>query len=189
MEVKEFYNKNKNSVTLAAAVLLLYAVARFSRGGYTLNQKQWEALSKNGGILNPLKGRLVVTSGYGYRSNPKTGQPGQFHNGTDLVLRGGNSLGAPVYAPYGGKIVVNEWNAYGGGNQLIIDSGYAKFGFAHLLERSPLKVGDIVKKGQMVGKLGNTGTSTGAHLHFTLRLDDKLVDALKAMPGLKKSLS
>ena len=67
-----------------------------------------------------------------------------------------------------------------GGNQIIIDSGYAKFGFAHLNRYAEgIKVGSIVSKGQLIGYVGNTGISTGTHLHFTLRLNDVATDPSK----------
>lgn len=187
-KLKVFYQKNKNTVLAGGALVLLYVVLKLAKRGYTLTKDTWTELVARGGVTNPLKGRLVLTSGYGYRTNPATGQSGQFHNGADLVLRGGATSGAPVLAPFSGTITVNEWNVYGGGNQLIIDSGYATFGFAHLLERSPLRVGTIVKKGQVVGRVGNTGTSTGAHLHFTLRLGGAFANPVTAMPGLAAAL-
>jgi murein DD-endopeptidase MepM/ murein hydrolase activator NlpD len=181
--MQQINTKYKKYAIIAGAAILLYAILR---GGKTeLTEQYWK--NNKDKILSPLKGLLILTSSFGYRNNPLTGQPGQFHNGADLVMRNMASAGQPVYAPYSGKILKKWYNAFGG-HQLIIDSGYAKFGFAHLMEESPFSVGDIVKIGQVIGKLGNTGTSTGPHLHFTLRLNDALVDPVSNIPALKKAI-
>ena len=49
-------------------------------------------------------------------------------------------------------------------------------GYAHLNKRSPLSVGTLVKKGDIIGEVGNTGISTGAHLHYTIRVNGELIN-------------
>ena len=175
-----FYQKNKNTIKVAASVILLYGILKMALRNYSLSESEWKAKIKSGEIKNPLAGKLTLTSAYGNRY-------GQFHNGADLVLRAGNSLGAPIYSPWNGKVAINAYNQIGG-NQVIIDSGFAKFGFSHLKELSPLPVGSIVSKGQVIGKLGSTGISSGPHLHFTLRLGEVVVNPVLNMPGLANAL-
>ena len=164
-------------------MLLTYLIYKLGIKNVEITEAEFLRLKSNKGIKNPLAGKLVLTSPFGWRIQPKTGKQ-EFHNGVDLVFPyPTQTSGQPIYAPLSGKISANYSNALGG-NQLILDSGFAKFGFAHLLQPSPLPVGTIVKKGQEIGKVGNTGLSTGAHLHFTLRLNGAVVDPLKNLPDL-----
>ena len=86
-----------------------------------------------------------------------------------------------------GKVSKN-WFDNLGGNQIVVDSGFVKFGFAHLQTPSPLPVGTLVQSGQLIGYVGNTGRSTGAHLHLTMRLNDVVVDPVKNLPALAKQI-
>ena len=87
------------------------------------------------------------------------------HRGTDY---NGFAAGEPVLAVYDGKIVTNKWSDVLG-NVAVLQVGKYYFGYCHMLEASPLKVGTVVKSGDVVGKAGNTGSaSAGTHLHFTL---------------------
>jgi murein DD-endopeptidase MepM/ murein hydrolase activator NlpD len=104
-----------------------------------------------------------ITSGYGNRKAPKAGASTN-HNGLDLAV----PLNSDVFSPMDG--VVSSITTDGkGGNQLIIEhsNGY-KTGYAHL-NGFKVRVGDHVNKGQLVAFSGNTGNTTGPHLHFTLR--------------------
>ena len=105
------------------------------------------------GILNwPMSGK--ITSPYGTRS---TG----FHSGLDI----GGVIGRGVYAAAGGKVVLSSWY-YAYGNCILIDHGNGmKTRYAHL-SAYKVKVGDTVERGQLIGLCGNTGRSTGPHLHF-----------------------
>jgi len=123
-------------------------------------------------IVNPLNGK--ITSGFGNRTNPITRVP-NFHNGTDISAR----LDTAIVAPLNG-VVSAKYTNNAGGNQLIIDSGYPRFGFAHLNRYAEgIEVGSVVSRGQVIGYVGDTGISTGTHLHFTLRLNDAPTDPAK----------
>ena len=103
-----------------------------------------------------------LTSPYGYRIHPTTGQY-KFHNGVDLA----NDQGTPIYAARSGKVTVAT---YGGtyGNYVTINhgDGYSSL-YAHMT-RYVVHKGDTVKKGQLIGYMGSTGRSTGPHLHFSI---------------------
>lgn len=112
------------------------------------------------------------------------------HNGIDYATKTGSNY----YAPQDGKIVTARFDLapnttgqqYGYGNNIKIDHGneWTTLG-AHLLE-GYVSVGDIVKAGQLIAKTDNTGWSTGAHLHFEIKVngspvnpEDYLVDTLE----------
>ena len=63
------------------------------------------------------------------------------------------------------------------------------FGFAHLKDKSPLAVGSKIAQGSFIGYVGNTGHSFGPHLHFTLRLNNVVVDPVSNIQVLKNALS
>ena len=97
--------------------------------------------------------------------NPITNKE-NIHNGVDIAA----PMGTPVYAAAGG-VVKNAEMLDGWGNLLVIEhsKGYSSF-YAHL-EGFSVKAGTIVKKGQQVATVGNTGLSTGPHLHYEVRKD------------------
>lgn len=172
-------NLNKTLI-IGGAFMLTYLLYKLGFKGYTITKSDWNNLNETNRINLPLRGKIIMTSPYGQRSRG-------FHNGVDLVLSTG-TFGAPIYAPLSGTIKSNYFDDRGG-FQLVLDSGYARFGFAHLKEKSNLKVGTKVTKGQIIGYLGNTGTSTGAHLHFTLRLNGQIVDPIQNIKALKSAIS
>lgn len=104
----------------------------------------------------PFKGR--VTSKYGPRRRG-------IHQGTDIDLETGD----PIYATFDGRVRHTTYVARGYGNLIIIrhDNGLETF-YAHLSEVN-VKPGDWVTAGQVIGKGGNTGRSTGSHLHYEMR--------------------
>ncbi len=104
----------------------------------------------------PFKGR--ITSKYGPRRS-------RIHQGTDIDLETGD----PVYATFDGRVRVTTYVRGGYGNLVIIrhDNGLETY-YGHLSEIS-VKPNDWVSAGQVIGKGGNTGRSTGSHLHFEMR--------------------
>ena len=112
--------------------------------------------------VDPVKGR--ITSRYGMRN-------GRLHNGTDIAV----AVGTPVKSPWRGTVSETYTNS-AGGKQIIINhpNGY-RTGYAHLSEYR-VSSGQKVRRGQVIALSGNTGGSTGPHLHFTLRKNGQLVD-------------
>ena len=113
---------------------------------------------------------------------------GSVHKGTDIAKSGGCN----IVAAQTGKVIVASGNgAYNGGygNYVIIDHG-TKDGvrytsvYAHLKSVS-VKKGDTVVKGQKIGYMGSTGWSTGTHLHFEIRRNNKQINAMQYYPELK----
>ena len=120
-------------------------------------------------LLYPLE-KWIITSGFGDRIHPITNNI-KFHNGIDLSA----PVGTPLYSPESGKVSKSYTNNTGG-KQIIIqhDNGYTT-GYAHLNDRL-VQVGDRLNRGQIFAHTGNTGASTGPHLHFTVRKDNILID-------------
>jgi len=106
-----------------------------------------------------------VTSGFGFRKSPFTGLR-EKHEGWDIAARNG----APVRATADGVVVV-EGREYGYGNLVEIDHGYGIVTRYGHNSKHLVKVGDRVKRGQVVSLVGNTGRSTGRHLHYEVLLN------------------
>lgn len=103
------------------------------------------------------------------------------HKGVDIV----NHPRSVVWAPQDGKVVVKERYAYSG-NTVVIDHGWGIFSLFYHLDSfaDTIKVGDTIKKGNPVGKLGQTGYASGYHLHWEMRVNDTEVDPLEwTKPG------
>ncbi len=106
----------------------------------------------------------VMASGYGYRQDPIYGTT-KFHEGMDFSA----DIGTPVYATGNGTVVRAGWES-GYGNLVEIDHGFNYITrYAHLSKINVTK-GQQTKRGDKIGELGNTGKSTGPHLHYEVRL-------------------
>lgn len=118
--------------------------------------------------IRPVRG--WISSGFGYRRSPFTGRR-EFHHGLDIV----NRKGSPVVATADGRVEFAGHNG-GYGNLVVIDHGMGvKTKYGHLY-RIEVKVGDKVIRGQEIGALGNTGRSTGPHLHYEVVVNKHAVD-------------
>jgi murein DD-endopeptidase MepM/ murein hydrolase activator NlpD len=124
-------------------------------------------------VRKPLEGDLDMSSPFGVRSDPFLGRPAM-HTGIDL--RG--DLGEPVHATATGTVTVAGWEG-GYGKMVEIDHGNGlATRYGHLSEID-VKVGQRVRIGEVVGKIGSTGRSTGTHLHYETRVRDEPVDPQK----------
>lgn len=108
----------------------------------------------------------TMSSGYGYRVDPIYGAS-KFHEGLDFAA----AKGTDVFATGDGKVTLAAREA-GYGNCIDIDHGYNYLTrYAHLSEIL-VRPGEEVKRGQLIGKVGSTGKSTGPHLHYEVRFKD-----------------
>lgn len=118
-----------------------------------------------------------ISSDFGWRKSPFGGKGSTFHEGIDIA----NDSGNPVVAAADGTVAFAGWKgAYG--RLLEIDHGYGyvtKYGHNSALL---VNVGDKVKKGEEIARMGNTGRSTGPHLHFTVVKDGEACDPLVYLP-------
>lgn len=113
----------------------------------------------------------IVTSGFGYRSDPITGET-LFHDGLDIA----NQIGTPVFAPADG-IVKATGQMQNFGNAVVIahpESGVETI-YGHL-KKSSVQASQSVKRGELIGFVGNSGKSTGPHLHYEIRKNGSAVN-------------
>ena len=132
----------------------------------------------------PVKG--PITSGYGKRKDPLN-RKSAFHTGIDFRGNRGEKIRATADG-----VVKKAFRNGGYGNYVLIDhgNGYTS-SFSHM-QKYLVHKGDKVKRGQVIGLIGNTGRSTGTHLHYEVARDDKPINPykfLKVASLAKKSIS
>lgn len=123
-----------------------------------------EYLDFSGAHFPTIHGTLL-NSPYGIRKH-------RLHRGVDLHLHIGDS----VVAAYPGKVVVSKYNRRGYGNYVMIEHANGTRTLYGHLQKRLVEVGDIVEGGQLIGKGGNTGRSSGPHLHFEIRYGEVNID-------------
>ncbi len=124
-------------------------------------------------VRKPIIGEIDLSSSFGVRNDP-FGRGPAMHSGLDFR----SSTGDPVRATANGTVVTAGWNG-GYGKMVEIDHGNGiSTRYGHLSEIE-VKVGQRVRIGQTVGRVGSTGRSTGPHLHYETRIDDTPVDPQK----------
>lgn len=126
-----------------------------------------------------------ITSGFGYRRDPINGR-GAMHAGIDFK----GAIGSPIYAAADGVVSYAGWES-GYGQAIEITHGNGMLTrYAHL-SRIGVKAGQKVAAGDTIGGLGSTGRSTGPHLHFEVRINDRAVNPrpfLEAAPDVLKEV-
>jgi len=100
------------------------------------------------------------------------------HNGLDF----GVVVGTPVETTMDGKVIYAGWNDQGYGNLVIVENGEYRTYYAHL-SSIPVSVGEAVTAGSTIGLSGNTGNSTGPHLHYEIRRNKIPIDPTSATLG------
>ena len=113
-----------------------------------------------------------MTSGFGYRRDP-FGGGGEFHPGVDLAA----SAGSPVRATADGVVGRAGWNG-GYGQMIALEQGNGvETRYGHMSQLAVVP-GQQVRRGEVIGYVGSTGRSTGAHLHYEVRVNGRPVDPL-----------
>lgn len=111
-----------------------------------------------------------VSSDYGWRTHPITGKR-SFHPGVDIA----NKVGTSILAYAGGTVTKTGWtNSYG--NYIVIDHGGGLETYYIHLSGFDVSVGDSVSGGQLIGRMGKTGSATGSHLQFEVRVNGSAVN-------------
>lgn len=129
-------------------------------------EKLWQ-----GAFIVPLKG--VSTGGNFGRKRVLNGKPRSPHTGIDFPA----ATGTPVFAAQSGKVALAE-GFYYPGNTILIDHGLGVFTFYGHLSEIAVKPGQLVKVGELIGKVGATGRVTGPHLHWGVTIDKARVNGL-----------
>ena len=132
-------------------------------------------------IVMPLNRKISVTSPYGTRIHPIFGTI-KMHNGIDLAARYEN-----IYSVMDGIVSETGWDSHGGGNYIKIQH-FNRFETAYLhLSEIYYHTGENVKAGYIIGKSGNTGNSTGPHLHFSVKEFGKSINPVHFLNDLIKA--
>lgn len=118
-----------------------------------------------------------INNEFGFRRNPFGGRNYEFHAGMDIDGERGDS----VMAPANGTILKAGWQG-GYGNMIEIDHGNGLTTRYGHLSKIEVQVGDVINRGQLIGLVGSTGRSTGPHLHYELRLNDKSINPRLLLP-------
>jgi len=131
---------------------------------------EYSALPPEPVWLTPAEGRISSPSGI--RNNPVTGRR-EFHDGIDIAI----PTGTPVLAPKPGVVSASGFcRGYGNFMRITHENGYVTF-YAHL-SRNIAPIGSAVYQGEKIAYSGNTGQSTGPHLHFGIFQNGQFVNPL-----------
>ena len=123
--------------------------------------------------VNIASSRIRFSSSFGYRRDPFHGDY-RMHSGVDLS----GPVGEPIYATGNGRVIQVGFDFFGYGNFVLIDHGFGyKTRYAHL-RSSTVSIGSIVRRGEVIGEMGNTGRSKGPHLHYEVIYRNRPVNPL-----------
>jgi murein DD-endopeptidase MepM/ murein hydrolase activator NlpD len=168
-ENSSVYNKKWYRQKLQDSLILVAQTKMLIRSQNSKNKlTQYEFVNeprekKYSKIVMPLNREISITSPYGTRMHPIFGAS-KFHNGIDLAANYEN-----VYSVLDGVVTETGWDNKGGGNYIKIKH-FDRFETAYLhLSEIYYRVGEFVKTGFIIAKSGNSGNSTGPHLHFSVK--------------------
>jgi murein DD-endopeptidase MepM/ murein hydrolase activator NlpD len=127
----------------------------------------------------PLSSNKNISSAYGPRINPITKKAGNFHTGIDIVAK----VGTPIQAASDGEVSeIFDYGKRGYGRLMIVSHANDFFTYYAHQSKFEAQKKDKVKAGQIIGYVGNTGASTGPHLHFEVRKGREHYDPKKFVP-------
>jgi murein DD-endopeptidase MepM/ murein hydrolase activator NlpD len=118
-----------------------------------------------------------INNEFGFRRNPFGGRTYEFHPGMDID----GERGDLVVAPANGTVIKSGWTG-GYGNMVEIDHGNGLTSRYGHLSKIEVESGDAIQRGQLIAFVGSTGRSTGPHLHYELRLNDKPINPRHFLP-------
>ena len=172
----EYSRKNDISDTLGNLITKLNSQLQIQTGSYeTVYKKALEHQSSLSHMpaIQPIsqKDLIMISSNFGLRSDPFLEQQ-EVHRGLDFVA----AEGKDVYATGDGTVTLVQESRIGYGNEIFIDHGFG-FGsrYAHL-SQILVKEGQNVKRGELIGKVGESGRATGPHLHYEVLYENKPVN-------------
>ncbi len=139
---------------------------------------QNQTIVSESGYMWPLSGYYTLSSLYGGRTHPITGKPNN-HGGIDIPA----PKNTHILASKSGMVITSGYNSSYGNYVVISHGGGASTLYAHMTSRA-VSVGDSVKQGQTIGYVGTTGSSTGNHLHFEVRVNGNRTDPINYFPDL-----
>ena len=131
------------------------------------------------GFIWPLSSAKTITSFYGSRIHPVTGRANN-HTGIDIAAAGGT----PILATKSGVVITSTYNS-SYGNYVVISHGNGQTTLYAHMSRRGVSANATVKQGQTIGYVGSTGSSTGNHLHYEIRVNGYRQDPLNYFKGSK----
>jgi len=178
-------NKQKNQVE--HSVKELEALAKQMDAEIARKQKELadklaaegKKITSESGYKWPLTNYTNLSSLFAGRKDPFTGRPAT-HSGIDVPA----PKGVKILSAKSGVVLTSAYNKGGYGNYVVVDHGNGNTTlYAHMSSRA-VKVGDVVKQGQVLGYVGTTGRSTGNHLHYEIREKNVRIDPVTRYSGL-----
>lgn len=130
-------------------------------------KKDAEEIKSKINFIKPLNG--IITSVFGWR-NPTVSTVSKYHTGLDIAANEGTNI---ISATNGKVILASSKGAYGNHLKIQVEDTIIIYAHCSSLE---VNEGDEITQGQVIAKVGSTGNSTGPHLHFEIRKDDRYVD-------------
>ena len=127
----------------------------------------------------PIKDSYRLTSSFGYRRDPK-GAGTQMHKGTDMA----GAYGTPIYATAEGTVTFAGWNAGYGRHVRIRHANGVETTYSHMSQLR-VEVGQRVSRGDRIGDMGNSGRSTGTHLHYEVQVNGTPVNPMTFIKAAK----
>ena len=161
-------------LTRALGADWVYAANARAKKGGVLGAQRFLGGFADGGVAWPVNGA---------RLGAYFGQRGRlwssgYHTGQDFVA----PTGRPIHSVMAGKVTSTGWSSWGGNLTKILVPGLGQFYYAHQ-SGQVVRVGDQVSAGQTIGYVGNTGNTTGPHLHLELRVGGRPVDPMPVFQG------
>lgn len=161
------------SLRFVLGILLLYSMTGCTAMNRSVPLQKPPATVSGHGFIRPVS--TPVTSFFGERN---LGDGESFHKGVDF---GGNWMVTPVFAARGGKVIISARSkTYGQWIEIQHSDGWSTR-YCHLTWRH-VKKGARVNRGDLIGRIGNSGRSTGSHLHFEVRRNGEPVDPAGVVP-------
>ena len=158
-----------NSLSLRTA----YQVKSFDEiGGLIKNKEKLLAATPS---IQPISNKNLnrIASGFGYRIDPVY-KDRRAHMGLDFTA----PMGTPIYATADGRVKDAGFNTGGLGNRVVVSHGFSyETVYGHMV-RIKARVGEMVKRGEVIGYIGSTGKSTGPHLHYEVHRNGVPVDPI-----------
>ncbi|CAB4128136.1 Peptidase M23 [uncultured Caudovirales phage] len=142
----------------------------------TLTARNYTPTLRDPGLYHPNYiwpfSESIISSGFGYRAKA-CNDCSTYHDGVDFTP----GYGTPVVAASAGVVIVAEYAGGLGVHVIVRDEGQTDAYYGHMIDGSlKVSVGDVVTQGQQLGNVGSTGTSTGPHLHFGLKIDGSFIN-------------
>lgn len=154
----------------------LWKYRNSGKASYTGKYAEREKEISTGTFNWPAQG--VITSGFGYRRAPVRGAS-TYHQGIDI----GGSIGDPIAASDGGTVTFAGWNG-GYGYQVVVKHYDGSESLYSHLDSYSVQPGQVVSQGDQIARMGSTGTSSGPHLDFRIRVNGKFVNPMNYLGGV-----